>query len=81
MTADVTIEPLQLLTTLLGSPLLVGVIRKMKARLQGRRGASVFQPYADLRKLFLKEMVISDNTSWIFRLRPTCWRRPCCSRR
>lgn len=70
MTADVTIELLQLLTTLLGSPLLVGVIRKMKARLQGRRGASVFQPYADLRKLFLKEMVISDNTSWIFRFTP-----------
>jgi formate hydrogenlyase subunit 4 len=50
--------------------LLVGVIRKTKARLQGRRGASVFQPYADLWKLLSKELVVSENTSWIFRFTP-----------
>jgi formate hydrogenlyase subunit 4 len=55
---------------MLGSPLLVGVIRKTKARLQGRRGASVFQPYADLWKLLSKELVVSENTSWIFRFTP-----------
>src|SRR5574337_216431 len=48
------------------SPFLVGLIRKVKARLQLRRGASVFQPYADLAKLFQKQPVISTTASWVF---------------
>jgi formate hydrogenlyase subunit 4 len=70
MLAEICIELLQLLTVMFGSPLLVGVIRKAKARLQGRRGAGIFQPYADLRKLLLKEVVVSENSSWIFRFTP-----------
>jgi formate hydrogenlyase subunit 4 len=53
-----------------GAPLLVGFIRKVKARLQGRRGADIVQPYRDLRKLLIKEVIISENTSWIFRFTP-----------
>jgi formate hydrogenlyase subunit 4 len=52
------------------SPFLVGLIRKVKARLQCRRGAGVFQPYADLAKLFRKQPVISTTTSWIFPATP-----------
>ena len=52
---------LALLLTL--SPFVVGLIRKVKARLQCRRGASLFQPYADLAKLFRKQPVISSTTS------------------
>lgn len=52
------------------SPFLVGLIRKVKARLQLRRGASVFQPYADLAKLFRKQPVLSTTTSWIFTVTP-----------
>lgn len=52
------------------SPFLVGLIRKVKARLQLRRGASVLQPYADLAKLFQKQPVISTTTSWIFTTTP-----------
>jgi formate hydrogenlyase subunit 4 len=52
------------------SPFIVGLIRKVKARLQVRRGASVFQPYADLAKLFRKQPVISTTTSWIFTATP-----------
>lgn len=70
MLTEITIELFQLLIVMFGSPLLVGVIRKAKARLQGRRGASVLQPYADIRKLLLKEGVVSENTSWIFRFTP-----------
>lgn len=70
MTASILIEAIQFLIVALGSPLLVGSVRKVKARLQGRRGASVFQPYLDLRKLLVKEAVISENTSWIFRFTP-----------
>ncbi len=52
------------------SPFLVGLIRKVKARLQLRRGASVLQPYADLAKLFQKQPVISTTTSWVFTATP-----------
>jgi formate hydrogenlyase subunit 4 len=70
MLAQIGITIAQWLLVVLGAPLLAGVIRKTKARLQGRRGAGVFQPYFDLRKLLVKEVVISENTSWVFRLTP-----------
>ena len=60
----------QWLIVVFGAPLLIGVIRKMKARLQGRRGARIWQPYYDIRKLLIKEAVISETTSWIFRFTP-----------
>ncbi|MEK7181866.1 MAG: NADH-quinone oxidoreductase subunit H [Patescibacteria group bacterium] len=52
------------------SPLGIGFIRKVKARMQNRVGASVFQPYRDLWKLFQKDEVISEDASWIFRFSP-----------
>jgi formate hydrogenlyase subunit 4 len=42
----------------------------MKARLQNRRGAPVWQPYWELAKLFQKEVVVSRNASWLFRAAP-----------
>jgi formate hydrogenlyase subunit 4 len=55
---------------LLVAPGLVGLIRWMKARLQNRRGAPLWQPYLDLRKLFQKEVVVSSNASWLFHAAP-----------
>ena len=52
------------------APGLIGLIRWLKARMQNRRGAPVWQPYRELRKLFAKEVVVSTNTSWLFRLAP-----------
>src|SRR5262245_13484947 len=52
------------------SPLLVGFIRLIKARLQNRRGAPAWQPYFELRKLFGKEVIMSYNASWLFRFTP-----------
>jgi formate hydrogenlyase subunit 4 len=52
------------------SPLVVGIIRKFKAKMQNRTGAGIFQPYRDLSKLFHKDEVISKDTSWIFRFMP-----------
>jgi formate hydrogenlyase subunit 4 len=60
----------QTIVLLTVSPFLVGLIRKVKARLQLRRGASVLQPYADLAKLFRKQPVVSTTTSWIFTTTP-----------
>lgn len=61
---------LQIVIVLGFSPLTVGVIRKIKARMQTRVGASVFQPYRDLVKLFHKDEVISEDASWVFRAAP-----------
>ncbi len=60
----------QTIVLLVVAPFVVGLIRKVKARLQCRRGAGVFQPYADLAKLFRKQPVVSTTTSWIFTATP-----------
>lgn len=52
------------------SPLCVGIIRRIKAKMQNRVGASIFQPYYDLAKLLQKDEVISKDASWVFRYAP-----------
>jgi formate hydrogenlyase subunit 4 len=52
------------------APAVVGYVRLAKARLQGRRGAGVLQPYWELRKTFGKGMVIAETASWMFHLAP-----------
>ena len=70
MLMDFFIEAVQLLLVALAAPLLTVMIRTVKARLQGRRGPRLTQPYSDIRKLLCKESVVSTNTSWIFRATP-----------
>jgi formate hydrogenlyase subunit 4 len=60
----------QMTMILVLSPLLTGLVRKVKARLQRRRGPSLMQPYRDLRRLLGKEAVVADNASWLFRVAP-----------
>ncbi len=48
-------------------PMLLGLIRKTKARMQGRVGARVTQPLHDLLKMLKKGETLSSVTSWIFR--------------
>lgn len=55
---------------LLLAPLLTGLVRKAKARLQRRRGPPLLQPYRDLRRLLGKEVVLAENASWLFRVAP-----------
>jgi formate hydrogenlyase subunit 4 len=68
--ASVLIQGAQMLLVLLLAPLLTGFVRKVKARLTRRRGASVLQPYRDLRRLMNKEVVLANNASWLFRVAP-----------
>jgi len=63
-------EYFQFLIIIFFSPLVNGVIKKMKANMQGRVGAGVLQPYYDLLRLFKKGMVVSTVTSWIFAVAP-----------
>jgi formate hydrogenlyase subunit 4 len=60
----------QMTMILLLSPLLTGAVRKVKARLQRRRGPLLIQPYRDLRRLLGKEVVVAENASWLFRVVP-----------
>lgn len=61
---------LQVLVILLLSPLVAGVLNRLKEIVQSKRGPSVFQPYRDLRKLFHKDQVFSSRSSWVFRATP-----------
>ena len=64
------IQLLQVLTVALGAPGVTGVIAKVEARLQGRRGPRVLQPYYDLAKLFRKEALAPGAASWFFLAAP-----------
>jgi formate hydrogenlyase subunit 4 len=63
---DIVLSVLQALFLLAIAPLVTGIIRKIKAYMQQRRGASIFQPYRDIAKYFHKDSVVSRETSWIF---------------
>jgi len=60
----------QLLLLLTVAPLVGGLIKTLKARLQVRRGPGILQPYRDLYKLFQKGMVLPETASWIFSATP-----------
>src|ERR1700683_5165368 len=64
------IQLLQVLTVAFGAPGVTGVIAKVEARLQGRRGPRVRQPYYDLAKLFRKEALAPEGASWFFLAAP-----------
>jgi formate hydrogenlyase subunit 4 len=64
------IQLLQVLTVALGAPGLTGLIAKVEARLQGRRGPRVLQPYYDLAKLARKETLAPSGASWFFLAAP-----------
>jgi formate hydrogenlyase subunit 4 len=52
------------------APLLIGLVRWLKAQLQNREGPSLLQPYRDLIKLFRKNVIVANTASPIFRLTP-----------
>lgn len=49
-----------------GGPLLLGLMRKVRSRLEGRVGAPLHQPLLDLRKLFAKQRMRPRDSSWVF---------------
>ncbi|MFI0938531.1 respiratory chain complex I subunit 1 family protein [Streptomyces sp. NPDC021020] len=64
------VQALQPLTVLVAAPGLSGAIAKIEARIQGRRGPRVLQPYYDLAKLFGKESLAPEGASPFFLLAP-----------
>lgn len=59
-----------MLVVLLLAPLLTGFIAKVKARLLRRTGAPLLQPYRDILRLLRKDVVLAEDTSWLFRAAP-----------
>jgi len=70
MIRDLVVQGAQMALVLLLAPLLTGIVRKAKARLLRRQGASLLQPYRDLLRLLRKEAVLAENASWLFRTAP-----------
>ena len=70
MIRDLMVQGAQMALVLVLAPLLTGFVRKSRARLLRRQGASLLQPYRDLQRLLRKEAVLADNASWLFRAAP-----------
>lgn len=70
MASSIIFSILQIVLIAGVSPLVKGFINKIEARLQSRRGPSLFQPYYNLFKLLRKDAVVSDTASWIFKATP-----------
>jgi formate hydrogenlyase subunit 4 len=64
------IQLLQVLTIAVAAPWVSGVIARIEARLQGRRGPRILQPYYDLAKLFRKEALAPEGATWFFLVAP-----------
>ncbi|WP_406301085.1 NADH-quinone oxidoreductase subunit H [Streptomyces sp. NBC_00885] len=53
-----------------GAPLLTGLMRQVRARMEGRAGAGMLQPWRDTRKLLRKEPISAIGTGPAFRIAP-----------
>ncbi len=61
---------IQVATVLLLAPLVAGVAARWRAWTESRRGPSIFQPYADLRKYLRKEELVPQGSSRVFLVAP-----------
>jgi formate hydrogenlyase subunit 4 len=63
-------QTLEILVALLLGPLLTGWVNQWRARLLNRSAPSLFLPYRMLHKLFIKEAVVAEHASPLFRAVP-----------
>lgn len=68
--ADLAYYAIQMVIFILIAPLVGGIIKKIKAFTQKRKGAPVYQVYMDVIKLFTKDTVVSNQASWVFTATP-----------
>jgi formate hydrogenlyase subunit 4 len=60
----------QLATVVLGAPLVVGLMRQVRARFEGRAGGGVLQPWRDIRKQLGKQRITPEGTTIVFTAAP-----------
>lgn len=53
-----------------GAPLVIGLMRQVRARAEGRTGAGIWQPWRDIRKLLGKQNLKPLGTTWVFAAAP-----------
>jgi formate hydrogenlyase subunit 4 len=70
MTNRILLNLLQVFTVMAFAPLVKGVLNRLKERILSQQGPSIFQIYLDIWKLFHKDEIVSENSSWIFRATP-----------
>ncbi|HUY48587.1 MAG TPA: NADH-quinone oxidoreductase subunit H [Streptosporangiaceae bacterium] len=68
--APAVVSVIQLGAAVTGGPLLYGLMAKVRARAEGRVGAPIRQPLADLRKLAGKERIHAGHASAVLPLAP-----------
>jgi formate hydrogenlyase subunit 4 len=60
----------QLVAVVAGAPFVVGLMRQVRARLEGRVGAGTAQPWRDLRKQLAKQTITPRGTTAVFGAAP-----------
>ncbi len=60
----------QVVLIVFAAPVLIGVARQVRARMEGRVGAGIWQPWRDLRKLLRRQPISPTGTGWAFRTAP-----------
>ena len=68
--ASIVMSIVQLVMIVLGGPLILGVMAKVRARAEGCIGAPVHQPLSDLRKLLTKEPIHAEHSSAVLAIAP-----------
>jgi len=63
-------QVLQVTIALVLAPLLVGWVNQCRAWLQNKRAPSILVPWRTIRKLFVKDAVVAENASPLFRVTP-----------
>jgi formate hydrogenlyase subunit 4 len=64
------IAGMQAIACILLAPLLIGLLKLLKCKLQNRKGPNLLQPYRNLLKLFAKDVIFADTASPIFKITP-----------
>jgi len=60
----------QIGTVTLGAPLVIGLMRQVRARWEGRAGGGLLQPWRDLRKQLGKQQITPQGTTVVFTAAP-----------
>jgi formate hydrogenlyase subunit 4 len=68
--ASVLVVVIQLVLAVAVTPVLIGVMRTTRARLEGRVGGGIGQPWRDLRKLLSKEPTRAPGSTQVLTLAP-----------
>lgn len=68
--AGVLVLLLHVALMLAAAPIVLGLVRRLKARMTGRVGPPILQPLLDLSRLMRKQPVVAEGTSWVFRGAP-----------